>query len=351
MKSLSQAVLLLLNDRAQLINPVAKSMFGEASHDRPPILELSSLLHPAVRNREIDRLTALRKGLISLQQNRRVKLLRLDGVEMEAEVTELLIENDKESSIYWLVNDLTQGEKMQVQLEDANKQLKQLSQRLIEVQEAERRQIARDLHDDIGQQLTGLKLHLYRLHGKLQCPMAAKTTSALIAGTDQALTKVRSLSLALHPLQLETLGLEQALRWHLANFLEATHTVWELHRQGTLDELPLESAIAAFRIVQEAVNNVAKHAQASHLLVTLVRDEKSLKLEILDDGNGFDARSIAQEANSLGLTSMRERTASLEGQLFINSLEGVGTRISVQLPIVKCHEKSGEVNETASCAS
>jgi signal transduction histidine kinase len=349
---LPQAVLMLCRTRIQLVNPAARRMFSGPSGQVPAIFEVWRCLHPTLRARELDRLNALQQGLIEDQSKRLLKLLRLDGSELDAEVTEILMGTDEEGDegriVYWLVSDVTLDQQMQRELEDANMQLKQLSQRLIEVQEIERRQIARDLHDDIGQQLTGLKLYLQRLLGKLDSPDAVKTTSDLIEGTDQALTKVRSLSLSLHPLQLETLGLEAALRWHLARFLKVTHTAWELWTEGTLETVPPESSVGAFRIVQEAVNNVAKHAKAANLRVMLNCDEKVLRLEILDDGCGFDVSSAAQGTSSLGLTSMRERVASLGGQLAINSLEGVGTRITVLLPIETDCERSDDITE-ASC--
>lgn len=244
----------------------------------------------------------------------------------------MLVEGDDGRDVQWLLRDVTQDQMMRLELEEANKQLKYLSQRLIEIQEVERRQIARDLHDDIGQQLTGLKLHLQRLIRKLDNQEAIAITDGLVEGTDQALAKVRRLSLSLHPLQLETLGLEAALRWHLSHFLEATPTVWELQIQGLLETISPAKAVAAFRIVQEAVNNATKHAQADNLRIMLSRDEDGLRLEILDDGCGFDTSDVALGTQSLGLTSMRERVASLGGHLTINSLEGIGTRVTAWLP-------------------
>jgi len=147
------------------------------------------------------------------------------------------------------------------------------------------------------------------------------------------LAKVKSLSLSLHPLQLETLGLEAAVRWHLSQFLGATSTQWELNVEGTLDNLSADMAVVAFRIIQEAVNNVAKHAQAASVRITLSYDVEGLRLEILDDGCGFDVSNASQGARSLGLTSMHERVASLNGKVRISSISGVGTRITAVLPV------------------
>ncbi|MCG7601116.1 histidine kinase [Halomonas sp. McH1-25] len=330
--NLPQGLITFCKSRISSANPSACCMLGNVSGQQLATLDLSRFVPPSNQARELDRLHALQQGLIKGQQARLLKLRRLDGSEFDAEITEVLVEGDDGRDVQWLLRDVTQDQMMRLELEEANKQLKYLSQRLIEIQEVERRQIARDLHDDIGQQLTGLKLHLQRLIRKLDNQEAIAITDGLVEGTDQALAKVRRLSLSLHPLQLETLGLEAALRWHLSHFLEATPTVWELQIQGLLETISPAKAVAAFRIVQEAVNNATKHAQADNLRIMLSRDEDGLRLEILDDGCGFDTSDVALGTQSLGLTSMRERVASLGGHLTINSLEGIGTRVTAWLP-------------------
>ena len=142
-----------------------------------------------------------------------------------------------------------------------------------------------------------------------------------------------SLSLALHPLQLETLGLQAAVHWHLSRFLEAAHTRWSLKLDGETVGLSPDIALVAFRIIQEAVNNVARHAHASRVEVHIRRTVNLLQVEVIDDGVGFDFRAARARALSLGLTSMEERVAALSGELNIASLSGVGTRVTVSLPI------------------
>ncbi len=248
-------------------------------------------------------------------------------------MTETLLPADGDAEVQLLIRDVSQAEQLRRDLEDANQRLQHLSQRLIEVQEIERREVARDLHDDVGQHLTGLKLHLQRLIRRQAGDSEFERLSQpLVAGVDAALAKVRSLSLSLHPLQLETLGLEAAVRWHLQHFLEASGTSWELEVRGSTTEIPPGRAVAAFRLVQEAVNNVARHARAHTVRILMVCDEHELRLEILDDGCGFDVPDALQGAQSLGLTSMHERVASFGGDLRISSLPGMGTRITALLP-------------------
>jgi PAS domain S-box-containing protein len=331
--SLPDGVLVVHEGRIGYANAAARSMLaGDPAHDLDA-LEFAERIHADHRAREMDRLRALQQGLISEQPPRAITMLRLDGSAFEVELTEILLENDGSQDVQLLVRDVSQAHRMHRALEDANRRLQHLSQRLIEVQELERRQLARDLHDDVGQQLTGLKLHLLRL-GRTREDDAelAALTATLAQGADEALAKIRSLSLSLHPLQLETLGLEAAVRWHLTHFLGATQSRWELVVEGLPDDLEPDKAVAAFRIVQEAVNNVARHARADNVRVLLSQLDGGLQVEILDDGSGFDLAHATRNAQSLGLTSMQERVASLGGQLKISSLPGVGTRITAQLP-------------------
>lgn len=331
--NLPDGVVIIRNGRVRYCNAAAGNLFNPL-HQASPAGELDRYIAPHLRAREAERLDRLQCGVMDPVCFRRVTLLRSDGSAFQAEVSELLLENDGHHDVLLLLRDISESERMRVELEQANQRLQHLSQRLMEVQESQRRQLARDLHDDIGQQLTGLKLHLQRLSGSLAHePALASLTVQLSDAADEALGKVRSLSLALHPLQLETLGLQAAVHWHLSRFLEAAHTRWSLKLEGETVDLSPDIALVAFRIVQEAVNNVARHARASRVEVRICRTDDALRVEVIDDGIGFDFRAARARAQSLGLTSMEERVAALNGELNIASLSGVGTRVTVCLPI------------------
>jgi signal transduction histidine kinase len=122
------------------------------------------------------------------------------------------------------------------------------------------------------------------------------------------------------------------MRWHLQHFLAASGTNWELQVEGDLGELPPSRAVAVFRVMQEAVSNVARHADATTVRIAINGLARELRMEILDDGRGFDVPEAASGARSLGLTSMQERVASQGGDLTISSLPGIGTRITAVLP-------------------
>ncbi len=340
--SLPDGVVIIRSGQVRFCNAAAGSLFDPNGETPLVTGEWQPYIAPHLRARETERLDRLQCGVISPLCFRHLVLLRADGTPFQAEVCELLLENDGYHDVLLLLRDISESERMQRELEQANQRLQHLSQRLMEVQENQSRQLARDLHDDIGQQLTGLKLHLQRLRGALAHePALASLAARLSDAADEALAKVRRLSLALHPLQLETLGLQAAVHWHMSRFLEAAHTRWSLKLEGETVDLSPDIALVAFRIIQEAVNNVARHARASRVDVHICRTDNALRVDVIDDGTGFDARAARARATSLGLTSMEERVAALRGELNIASLSGVGTRITVQLPIAAAPPHTG----------
>lgn len=328
---LPDGVVILRDDRVHFANKAARRMFRVGLGPNHP--QFAQFIHPEVRSREVDRERALQKGQIKPAYMRQVRLVRADGSEFDAEVVEVRLETPGHVDVQLLIRDVSQTRLMQRELEDANRRLQALSQRLLEVQEAERRQLASDLHDDVGQQLTGLKLHLQLLLRQLDGdgPLARQTT-VLSETVDTLLATIRRLSLALHPLQLENLGLEAAIRTHLGRFLNGSSLEWTFEVNGDMSNLPAQKALVAFRLCQEAVSNVVRHAKARRVQVSLNRREDGLHLHIVDDGIGFDVTEARQRSRSLGLTSMQERVAAMAGELKISSLKGAGTRISVRLP-------------------
>lgn len=330
---LPDGVLVVRDGIIQYANQAAHQMLDSDPARQLEGLAFGGCVHPDFRSRELDRLSAIQRGLEIEQPPRGITLLRGDGAPFEAEVAEIPLENGHERDVQLLIRDVSHSEQLRRDLEQANQRLQQLSQRLIEVQEMERRQLALDLHDDLGQQLTGLKLHLQRLGKQMQADeQASHAIGHLTDNVTEALSTVRRLSLALHPLQLETLGLEAAMRWHLQHFLAASGTNWELQVDGDLADLPPSRAVAVFRVMQEAVSNVARHAEATTVRICIAGRPSELRLEVLDDGRGFDAPGAVASATSLGLTSMQERIASQGGDLRISSLPGVGTRVTAVLP-------------------
>lgn len=205
--------------------------------------------------------------------------------------------------------------------------------KLIGAQEDERRTIARELHDEVGQVLTALTVELSLAHRKLTT--AGVSVEPLLEAqtlADGALTTVRDLSQLLRPAALDDLGLPAAIDAALRGLARRHEIKVELSQTGMTDRLAPETEIAAYRIVQEALTNVARHAAATHCRVRLMRLPETLRVEVEDDGAGFDILGAPAEPRGFGLIGMRERAAMLGGRLTILSAPGSGTRLCVELP-------------------
>lgn len=221
---------------------------------------------------------------------------------------------------------------------EANLRLRALSSRILDIQERERRALARELHDEIGQALTAVKINLQALLFDASLGAAARRVEASVAIVDEALRKVRGLSLDLRPPQLDDLGLAAALRWYLARQAEASGVAIELEADEALARLDPEVETACFRIAQEAVTNALRHARARRIAVRLCREGEALRLEVRDDGAGFDvgrARAAAAHGGSLGLAGMEERAALAGGRAEFVSIPGEGTVVGALFPRVR----------------
>jgi PAS domain S-box-containing protein len=218
----------------------------------------------------------------------------------------------------------------------AEEMLQTFSQRLIETQEAERSRVARELHDEIGQALTAIKLNMQAIllstgHSPREAQL--KETLAIV---DRAMQQVHDISLGLRPMLLDDLGLVAALRWYMNHWAQQSGLKAEFVAQLSSVRLPPEIETACFRIAQEALTNIVRHAQASHIRIELAERGAALHLEIRDDGVGFnqDAMPKGYAPNgSLGLQGMRERVLILSGDINIKSAVRQGTEIHVCFPL------------------
>ena len=214
-------------------------------------------------------------------------------------------------------------------------ELRQLSRRLGEAQETERRAIARELHDEVGQSLTATRINLRDLAQQAaETPLHKQLTDTeeLIS---ELLGKVRQMSLDLHPSVLDDLGLVPALRWCVRTRAGGSPLEVRMDLPGDMPRFDDMAEITLFRVFQEALSNVLKHAGAIHLDVRLLYVDGRLQLTLKDDGRGFDAeaaRRAALSGKSLGLLGMQERVRLAGGEIMMDSAPGKGTEIRVTLP-------------------
>ena len=215
----------------------------------------------------------------------------------------------------------------------------ELSQTLMQTQEIERRTIARELHDQVGQMLTTIKLHLSIVQSRVNDPTLSGNIGESISLVDKALGETRQLSLQLRPEALDELGLIPAVRWYLDRQSQLAGLSGHLFVEGTNDRLSSQDVESAcFRLVQEAITNVIRHAKASRIHIIIRGANTSLEISISDDGQGFDPEITSQGrpvSKRLGMLGMRERIDQLHGHLAIHSAPGAGTTVVFKLPLTK----------------
>ena len=214
-------------------------------------------------------------------------------------------------------------------LEANEREFRRLGRSVLRVQEDERRRLARDLHDGVGQNLTALKHRLAQLRDGAQDAALRDALDAAVELCADTLEDTRELSRLLRPTILDDLGLEPALRW-LGRSVGDTAGLAVTVEIEPLPALDGERQTLVFRIAQEALNNIAKHAQARSVLLRLVERDGRLQLQVVDDGAGFDQ---AQVAGGSGISGMRERLRLFGGTLEVHSAPGHGTRLRAVVPL------------------
>jgi PAS domain S-box-containing protein len=261
-----------------------------------------------------------------------VEVIAKDGRRVPVEVSSRLIyEKGVMVGVQGTARDITERKRAQEALE-------MFSRRLIEAQEEERRRIARELHDQIGQVLTAVKINLHNVERLYQTPEALPYVRDNIEVVNEALRLVRDLSVDLRPPLLDDLGLVTALRWYVDRYAQRTGlaTAVCIDWPDPDERLSRERETACFRIAQEALTNIVRHAQARHVKVDLSRHRNQILLTVKDDGLGFDHEILRKRAPrdaTLGLLGMQERAHAVGGTIEINSELSKGTEVRFKFPI------------------
>lgn len=233
-----------------------------------------------------------------------------------------------------LADDLSHGVaslRTSAEREQIQENLRFLSTRLVQIQEEERRDIARELHDEIGQSLTALKIGIDR--ALQRCQTCGDDLAGASREVAELIARVRNLSLSLRPTMLDDLGLVPTLKWYFDRYTARTGVRVNFSHGRLPRALPRDVVTAAYRIVQEALTNVARHAQAGEVMVGLHGGRRFLSIGVRDDGVGFDL-DRTQATSGIGLSGMRERTLSLGGTLSIESNPGSGTYLLAEIPLI-----------------
>ncbi|MEX2262845.1 MAG: sensor histidine kinase [Bryobacteraceae bacterium] len=220
---------------------------------------------------------------------------------------------------------------------EAKQDLQRLSARLLEIQEDERKRLSRELHDEIGQTLTALRIEISHAQALWNSgsPSARDRLERARALTERTLRTIRNISLLLRPPLLDDLGLVPALQSETEDFTRRTGLRCDFKEEGLEDALPDIVTTCVYRVVQEALHNCEKHARASRVSLSLRRSAQSLTVEVEDDGRGFVLKpeERSTQAGRLGILGMRERASILGGSIRFDSAPGTGTRLRMQIPL------------------
>jgi len=223
-------------------------------------------------------------------------------------------------------------------IEESQAKLRALSNELIQTQENERARISRELHDEIGQTLTAVNLNLEMINGEgdIKESDLSKWIDDCQKLVQKTLKNIHRFSHDLRPTVLDNLGLLPAIRTHVNGFKERTGITVEIEDEGEVHDLKDNLNTILYRVTQEALNNVLKHAEAHNVMITITRNENVIILRITDDGIGFDRekKMVSIPGNSgLGLPGMRERIQLVGGELSVSSKNGIGTTLMVEIPL------------------
>lgn len=318
------AIWICEHDVLTYANRATARLFGVASIDGlvgQPLWSLLDADSHAVLRQEIERtIGGHTAGAIVAG-----RLIRAGGERREIEIALAALPDHGQRTVQMVVNDVTERRREAMAL-------RELSASVVEAREEERRRIARELHDELGQRLTALKIDLAALAAPASSPAEHSRVAAMQAMLDDTLASVRRIASDLRPLMLDDLGLNAAMEW-LARDASRRMGI-PVHTRLPLEEPAVDqrAATALYRMVQEALTNVARHAQATSVEVALQAQAQHLVLTVADDGVGLPEQAL-QRAGSFGLMGLRERAHGLGGTIDVSAQPSGGTRLTVRLPV------------------
>ena len=267
--------------------------------------------------------------------------LRADGAEFPIEASISQAEQDGNHYYTVILRDITVRKQHEDELQRQQQELRELSARVLEAREEEKARLARELHDELGQLLTALKMDLSWLRERLAAADTARKADEMNALLDKTVMATRRISADLRPLMLDDLGLADAAAWLVEDFANRSGVDCriQLPPGDALEQLSKPVATALYRAVQESLTNIGRHAQARSAWVLFSAENGHIQVEIEDDGRGIAPGDLAK-ARSLGLKGMRERIAYLGGSLEIGPAPRGGTRIRLRVPAKTVREET-----------
>jgi PAS domain S-box-containing protein len=329
-ESTSTAILIYQGDKWVYANPAAEEMTGFSSAD---LLNMHywEIAHPEHRSL-VQQWEAARMAGEDVPRRYSFQIITKQGDERWWDVSsERMIFQNLPAGVL-TANDITERKFVERALSESREELQALARHLQTIREEERTHIAHEIHDEFGQALTGIQMELMWMIDETQSPDLSTKLTSVMKLTDSAIERVRQIAFDLRPGLLDDLGLLAALEWQTNEFSERTHIQCRLNLAVEAIEDKLDISTTLFRIYQEALTNVARHAGATLVSASLVQENDLFVLTVADDGCGIVSEEITNR-RSMGLLGMRERARSLGGDLLIRGQPGAGTTIEARIPI------------------
>jgi PAS domain S-box-containing protein len=330
-------VVVEISGKIRMVSPTALTMYGCTGYDQLIGHNMFDFIDPDDRDRALSNNLLMIDGLKATTEYRIVKN---DGTPFFAEVNgEILWNSENEpNGLIFIIRDITERKKGEVALKNSQIELKQFASHLQNVREEEKIQLAREIHDELGQILIAIKIDLGMMKQKVL--KSIKTVDAeniltnfdnLFGLVDNTLNTTRRIMTDLRPEVLFLVGFVEAVKLYINNFKERYQIICIFDNSVSGLKLSSQQSVALYRIVQESLTNIVKHSKATKVKISIALRENKLGLEITDNGTGFKT-SQKSKANSFGLLGMKERVYLLEGVLQISSQQGEGTTVKVEIP-------------------
>ncbi len=318
------------------INPAGLKLLGAENYDQLLEKPITEIIHPDGLEKSLNRFQRMLSGESGLYPTRD-KFIRLDGKVVDVEViASLIVYNDK-PSVQVIVTDITERKKAEREIFSSREQLRALNARIEKVQEEERINLSRELHDNLGQNLTGLKIDIAWLVKKIKGEITVdpevlitKTDSMLVL-IDGIISDIRRISADLRPNVLDYFGLIPSIEWQTEEYKKRTELQCEFITNVTDINFKTEINSSIFRIFQEAFTNIIRHSKATKVMIKITEKSDVLMLEISDNGIGINGALLSDD-NSLGIIGMKERTLQFNGQLNIENVSEGGTKLTLIIP-------------------
>jgi PAS domain S-box-containing protein len=337
-ESANDAIFIMKEDTFLESNPKTLEMFG-CTYEQIIGKQPFKFSPPNQPDGSDSRKKAIEKIRIAFEKKSQVfewRHTKYDGTPFDAQVSLNVVELKTGIHLQAIVRDITERKHAEQDLKKSESQLRSLAHRLQEVEEAERKALARELHDSVGQNMTALNINLNILQTQLPLELLEKVGPRLEDSmnlVDETTEHIRDVMAELRPSVLDDYGLVAALRWYGKRFSERTGVSVHLHEDETLSRLPETVESAFFRIAQEALTNVSKHADATQVALSFEEIDGMLRLVIADNGKGFDPMAVSKfgDRKGWGILNMQERAQTLGGQVQVESEPGRGTKILTEM--------------------